>query len=215
MIERDYFMRMLNILTRMIARMLFLKNQKDFPKALLDIQTTGKTLLGLEGGLMRRLSPAQIMQLFGSDLTVAVPKAYVAAILFKEEADVRALMGEEDEPERLRLRSLTLLLDVYEWANEPIEPDHPKAIEEVLDTLRGFVLPVDLLVKLFRFRERIGQYDRAENVLYDILEVKPEFKADAMLFYMRLLEKKDEELAEGGLPREEIVEGLEKLQSEL
>jgi hypothetical protein len=214
MIERDYFMRMITILTQMIARILFLKNTKDFPGALLEIQTTSKTLLGLNGDLMRRLSPDQIMQLFGSDLTVAVPKAYIAAILFKEEADVRSLMGEEDEPARLRLRSLTLLLSVYEWADEPIEPDHPKAIEEVLDTLRDFVLPVDLLAKLFRFREQIGQYDRAENVLYDILEIQPEFKAEAMLFYKRLLEKKDEELAEGGLPREEIVEGLEKLQSE-
>ena len=157
MIERDYFMRMINILTQMIARMLFLKNKMEFPKALLDIQTTGKTLLGVDGELMRRLSPAQIMQLFGSDLTVAVPKSYVAAILFKEEAEIRTLMGEEDEPARLYLRSLTLLLDVYEWAKEPIVPDHPKMIEEVIEKLHGFILPADLLEKLFRYREQAGQ----------------------------------------------------------
>jgi hypothetical protein len=211
MIERDYFMRMINILRQMIARILFLKNEKDFPKALLDIQTTGKTLLGIDGEMARRLSPSQIMQLFGSDLTVAVPKSYVAAILFKEEADVRALMGEEEEPTRLYLRSLTLLLDVYEWAKEPIEPDHPKIIDEVLGKLRDFVLPVDLLEKLFRFREERGEYDKAENVLYDIFEVKPAFKVQGILFYKRLLEKKDEELEKGGLPRTEVQEGIAEL----
>ncbi len=211
MIERDYFMRMINILTQMITRILFLKNSKDFPKALLDIKTTSKTLLGIDGDMARRLSPEQIMQLFGSDLTVAVPKSYIAAILFKEEADVRALMGEEEEPARLYLRSLTLLLDVYAWAKEPIEPNHPQVIEEVLEKLRDFVLPVELQEKLFRFREATGQYDKAENVLYDILEVKPEFKAEGVLFYKRLLEKKDEQLETGGLPRGEVLEGMEQL----
>lgn len=211
MIERDYFMRMISILTQMIARILFLKNKMEFPKALQDIKTTSKTLLGVDEELMQRLSPAQIMQLFGSDLTVAVPKSYVAAILFKEEAEVRALMGEEDEPARLYLRSLMLLLDVYEWAKEPIEHDHPQAIEDVLEKLQGFILPTELLEKLFRYRERIGQFDKAENVLYDILDVKPEFKAEGVLFYKRLLEKKDDELSKGGLPREEVTEGMEQL----
>jgi hypothetical protein len=213
MIERDYFMRMINILTQMIARVLFLKNSKDFPKALLDIQTTSKTLLGVDGELMRQLSPDQIMLLFGSDLTVAVPKSYVTAILFKEEAEIRALMGEDEEPVRLNLRSLTLLLDVYEWAKEAIVPDHPKAIEETIAKLHGFVLPTELLEKLFRYRERVGQFDKAEDVLYDILETKPEFKTEGMLFYKRLLEKKDEELAKGGLPREEVVAGMAELKS--
>ncbi|RPH36106.1 hypothetical protein EHM92_05075 [bacterium] len=211
MIERDYFMRMINILTQMIARTLFLKNKKDFPTALLDIQTTGKTLLGIDGALARRLSPSQIMQLFGSDLTVAVPKSYVAAILFKEEADVRALMGEEEDSLQLYERSLTLLLDVLEWANEPVEPNHVQVIDEVLRKLKGYSLPVDLLDKQLGFHERMGQYDKAENLLYDILDVKPEYKAEGMLFYKRLLEKKDEELEQGGLPRSEVIEGMEEL----
>ena len=211
MIERDYFMRMISVLTQMIARVLFHKNAKEFPKALLDIQTTGKTLLGIDGDLASRLSPEQIMLLFGSDLTVAVPKSYVAAILFKEEAAVRALMGEGDEPALLYLRSLTLLLDVYDWAKEPIEPDHPKVIEEVLEKLDGYILPQDVLEKLFRYREQRGQFDKAENVLYDILDSKPEFKAEGVLFYKRLLEKPDAELAQGGLPRDEVLEGMKQL----
>jgi tetratricopeptide (TPR) repeat protein len=211
MIERDYFMRMINILTQMIARILFLKNKKEFPTALLDIQTTGKTLLGIDGDMARRLSPAQIMQLFGSDLTVAVPKSYVAAILFKEEADLRALMGKEEESAQLYVRALTLLLDVLEWANEPVEPNHVQVTEEVIEKLKGYSLPVDLLDKLVGFHERMGQYDKAENLLYDILEIKPDYAAEGLLFYERLLEKKDEDLKRGGLPREEIMEGMEEL----
>ncbi|MBP1647987.1 MAG: hypothetical protein H6Q30_1432 [Bacteroidetes bacterium] len=211
MIERDYFMRMINILTQMIARTLFLKNKMEFPKALQDIQTTGKTLLGIDGDLARRLSPKQIMQIFGSDLTVAVPKSYVAAILMKEEADVRALMGEEEESVLLYVRSLALLLDVLEWANEAVEPNHVRAIDEVLEKLKGYTLSVELLDKLLGFQERMGRYDKAENVLYDILEVNPEYRAEGMLFYKRLLEKKDSDLELGGLPREEVVLGMEQI----
>lgn len=211
MIERDYLMRMINILTTMLARLVFLKDKREFPKALTDIQTTSKTLLGIDQTLLERLSTSQIMQLFGSDLTVAVPKSYIAAVLFKEEADVRTLMGEQDEPALLYLRSLTLLLDTLEWANEPIEPDHLQTIEEVLEKTRTLPLPVELLERLLRYHERVSRYDKAENALYEILEVNPDFIAEGERFYGRLLEKTDEELTQGNLPREEILQGIEEL----
>lgn len=214
MIERDYFMRMINVLTAMIARVLFLKNTKEFPKALFDIQTTGKTLLGIDGDFARQLSPSQIMMLFGSDLTVAVPKSYVAAVLFKQEADVRALMGEQEASVQLYIRSLILLLDVFEWNKGLIEPNHPAIIDELIHILKDYVLPVELLEKQMRFHESLGQYDKAENVLYEILEVKPEFRAEGLLFYERLLARTDDQLQQGGLPRDEIVEGIAQLRKE-
>jgi tetratricopeptide (TPR) repeat protein len=213
MIERDYLMRMINILTRMLARILLLKDKREFPKALADIQTTSKMLLGIDQDLLGRLSTSQIMQLFGSDLTVAVPKSYVVAVLFKAEADVRTLMAEQDEPAHLYIRSLTLLLDTLEWANEPIEPDHLQTIEEVLESTRTLSFPAELLEKLLRYHERVGRYDKAENALYEILDVNPGFTAEGERFYGRMLEKTDEELTRGRLPREEIFQGIEEMRA--
>jgi len=65
MIERDYIMRMINMLVAMVARLLAFKNKKEYPQALLDIQTTGKTLLGIDRKLVDLFSVPQLMQLFG------------------------------------------------------------------------------------------------------------------------------------------------------
>src|SRR5512135_2013770 len=101
MIEQDYFMRMISMLTQMLAKIILHKDLKEFPQALLEIDNTGKTLLGIDRTLIRQLSGPQLMQLFGSDLTVALPKSYVLAIILKEEADTRGLMGESEESAEL------------------------------------------------------------------------------------------------------------------
>ena len=92
MIERDYIMRMINMMIAMLVRMIGYKNKKEYPEALLDIQATGKTLLGIDRNLVDQFSVPQLMQLFGSDLSVAVPKSYVLGVLLKEEAEIRELM---------------------------------------------------------------------------------------------------------------------------
>ena len=94
MIEQDYFMRMVSMLARMLARIIFLKNQKDFPHALLEIQTTGRTLLGIDHSIIHQFSPAQLMVLLGTDPSLAIPKAYILGLLLKEEAEIRSMMGE-------------------------------------------------------------------------------------------------------------------------
>ena len=74
MIEQDYFMRMMSVLAALLARILFYKQKRDFPRALLEIENTGKTLLGVDRMLIGQLSASQLMGLFGADLTAAVPK---------------------------------------------------------------------------------------------------------------------------------------------
>ena len=214
MIERDYVMRMINILVAMIARILMYKQKKDFPAALREIEATGRTLLGVDRNLVSQFSPAQLMDLFGADLTVAVPKAYALAILLKEEADVVRQMGDQAESDRLHLRSLSLFLDTLFKGNMPVEPRHLELIGQVLESLRGCTLPADMLVKVFRFHERMGNYDRAENALFEILEVQPEFREEGLGFYRRLMEKPNAELEAGNLPRCEVVESIREIEGE-
>jgi hypothetical protein len=214
MIERDYVMRMINILVAMIARILMYKQKKDFPAALREIEATGRTLLGVDRNLVSQFSPAQLMDLFGADLTVAVPKAYALAILLKEEADVVRQMGDQAESDRLNLRSLSLFLDTLFKGEIPVEPRHLELIGQVLESLRGCTLPADMLVKVFRFHERMGNYDRAENTLFEILEVQPEFREEGLWFYRRLMEKPDAELEAGNLPRSEVVESMREIEGE-
>ncbi|HUI09497.1 MAG TPA: DUF6483 family protein [Bacteroidota bacterium] len=206
MIEQDYFMRMISELGRVLSRISFLKGQKDFPRAVLEIQTSGRTLLGIDHTIISSLSASQLRTLLGTDPALAVPRAYILGLLIEEEADIRSLMGEDSDA--MRVKSLELLLDAWLDEEKPLGEDHTARIDALLERLADFAPGAELLEKVMAFQERNGRYDRAENALYDILAAKPEFAPDALRFYRRLLLKSDAELAAGNLPREEVLEGM-------
>jgi hypothetical protein len=213
MITRDYIMRMINMMISMLIRLTGLKAEKEYPKALLDIQTTGKMFFGIDWSLIIQFPFSEIMRLFGSDFSVAIPKAYVLAVLMKEEAEIRGLMSDESASLDLGIKSLNLLLETYLQFNEPVEPHHAEFIDALLTVLRNQRLPVDLRERIFRFEEVLGRFDKAEDELYRILEDKADFSTQGVLFYERLLKRPREELAAGGLPREEVLEGLSNLKN--
>ena len=206
MIEQDYFMRMVSELGRIFSRILFMKEQREFPQAVMEIQTAGKALLGIDHVMINALSAEQLRGLLGTDPAMAVPRAYVLGLLLAEEADVRTLMGEETD--LLRAKSLELLIDSWLDDGKPLGRDHVQRIDALLERLAGCSLPVELTKKVVAFQEGNGRFDRAENALYDIPASTPGFTADALAFYRRLLLRSDAELIAGNLPREEVLEGM-------
>lgn len=206
-------MRMISMLSTMLARIIFLKKQKDFPRALLEIQSTARTLLGIDSMLISRCSPSQLMVLLGTDPSLAIPKAYVLGLLLKEEADVRSLAGEEGESAPLLVKSLELLIDAWLLENKPLAPGHSGHVDDILNRLSGYALPPPLLEKIMSYHEETGDFGRAENVLFDILALRPEFAQEGLQFYRRLLMKSDDALRSGNLPREEVTEGIAELKN--
>jgi hypothetical protein len=211
MIERDYIMRMINMMIAMLVRMMGYKNKKEYPEALLDIRMTGKTLLGIDRTLVDQFSVPQLMKLFGSDLSMAVPKSYVLGVLLKEEADIRELMSDTTVAEDIYRKSLSLLIETYLSSGEPVEPRHLECIETILEKLSGRSLPTDVLERIFRYEEAMGRYAKAENALYAILDTQTGFVNEGRDFYERLLKKSDDQLAAGNLPRDEVQEGMKSL----
>jgi hypothetical protein len=63
MIERDYIMRMIQMLVQALIRIFSFKEKKDYPQALNEIQNASKTLIGVELDVIRRLSDVQIIDL--------------------------------------------------------------------------------------------------------------------------------------------------------
>ncbi len=211
MIERDYIMRMINMMIAMLVRMIGYKNKKEYPEALLDIQATGRTLLGIDRTLVDQFSVHQLMQLFGSDLSVAVPKSYVLGVLLKEEAEIRELMSDTAVAEGIYRKSLSLLIETYLSSGEPVEPRHLELTDAILEKLSRHPHPPDILERIFRYEEAMGRYADAENALYALLDVHTGFLHEGIAFYERLLKMPDEKLAAGNLPRDEVLEGMGNL----
>ncbi|HMK39176.1 MAG TPA: DUF6483 family protein [Bacteroidota bacterium] len=213
MIEQDYFMRMISMLASMLARILFLKKQKDFPRALLEVQTACRTLLGIEHSVIRICSPAQLSELLGTDPSLAIHRAYILGLLLKEEADIRRMAGEETEACLLDLKSLELLIDARLGEGKALTPEHESQVDALLSGLAGYPIEPGVLEKIMSYHEETGRFDRAENVLFDILAASPEFAPEGLQFYRRLLMKSDEDLRAGNLPRDEVMEGIAEIKN--
>ncbi|HEY4389095.1 MAG TPA: DUF6483 family protein, partial [Ktedonobacteraceae bacterium] len=81
--------------------------------------------------------------------------------------------------------------------------------------LADYELPASTQTLLFRYYEYSGQYARAEDTLFGLLETAPvsqDLYAQGLAFYQRLQQKSSQDLVAGNFSREEVEEGLSELQ---
>ena len=208
MIERDYIMRMIQMLVQSLLRILSFKEKKEYPRALNEIQNASKTLIGVELDVIRRLSDVQMIDLLTMMKDFGGVKCYFAGILLKEEAEIFELQGEAAASIDVRMKSLSLLIEAAVEKGAPLDSDHASAIDVVADTLNHADLPVHIHKKLFRYFELVGQYGKADDALFGILKKEPSFVATGIRYYEKLSKKSDEELSQGNFSRKEIEAGL-------
>jgi hypothetical protein len=213
MITRDYIMRMINQLAASLARVLFLKNAREFPQALTEIQKTCKQLIGADLKFLRRLSDVQLIELLGGDRELASSKYYVLGMLFKEQSDIDLLLGRREETLEHLTTSLSLLIEALLNAEGAVDAGHAETIDHILQQLRDPDIPTHIRAKVFSYHERVGTYDKAEDVLFDLISAGTFSPSRGLEFYERLLKKPAEELLRGNLPRQEVEEGLATLRN--
>jgi hypothetical protein len=109
---------------------------------------------------------------------------------------------------------LTLLLNV---SAEPGVVEHPAcvpSVDSLATSLGGSALPVATQALLMRHYESAGQFAKAEDVLFSILDATGNAPAGlefGAAFYDRILRQSDAALAGGNLPRPEAEEGFREL----
>jgi hypothetical protein len=84
-----------------------------------------------------------------------------------------------------------------------------------VSALAGAPLPLATLARLMQHYERFGEFGRAEDALFSMLEQEPHNAAlvdFGYSFYERLLRQTDANLEVGNLPRAEVEAGLAELQ---
>ena len=100
---------------------------------------------------------------------------------------------------------LALTLPPQEWAGEA---------DLVYELYRQSEPSETELTRLMEGMEANRRYAYAEDILYDLLETYPtrENRERGRAFYNRLLTLDDGVLMQGGLPREEVLEGISSLE---
>jgi hypothetical protein len=216
MIRRDYILRMIEEFFQALSRIKSLKGGQQWREANTGIEQEFKRLIGMDAQTVSQLSETELLaQVVRGEPTLAVrEKILMVATLLKEAGDVFAEQERPSESQACYLKGLHLLLDML-GRGEVFEcPEFVPKVEEYVIALGDSPLPLETHARLMQNYERTGEFAKAEDSLFAMLELQPENTPLLELgisFYRRLEGQSDAHLADGNLPRAEVAAGLADL----
>ncbi len=200
-------MRLLDQLAQALARVLSLRENEARGQALDFLNRESERLIGIDGAMLEILSPDAIQK-----ATASVEKSFVAARILEE----ISLISEEEGD---RHRATAAAVKAFWLYAAAAQSDASAADNTFRERIAGFGdacaergLDADDLRSLMAGYEMLGEFGRAEDALFALVEVAG--NADDVLpvgrgFYARLAEHEDAELEKGGLPRNELQDGVD------
>lgn len=216
MIRRDYILRQLEQFAAMLAKITGLARNEQWQEASTMTAAELQRLTGVEVRALLQLSESALLaRLIESETTLTVEsKIFMVATLLKTEGDTLAGQDRTSESREFYLKGLHLLLGTFGQTDATARPDFVPTVETFLSALRDAPLPTETNGMLMQHYERLGEFARAEDALFEILDAEPsqsELLEFGRMFYQRLLNRSDDALSMGNLPRAEVQAGLAEL----
>lgn len=213
MIKNDYLTTKLKELSEIITKVLSSNNREQLDESRQMVDEAFKRLLGLNSDLAGNLTYKDLMKLVGAYESAEAMKFVILAQLLKLDADMYKAEGDSVKSFNLYLKSLSVYINASFLDTDCLEQGEA-IIDEIIEGIEEFQLPRDSSILLIKYYELVNRLDKAENILYELLE-ETENEADivkeGISFYERLLEKSNEALEQGNLPLEEVQDALENL----
>jgi tetratricopeptide (TPR) repeat protein len=211
MINRDYILRMIEQLSRFLAKALLLKDAKAHLEAVTEVKKAGKMFLGLNPEAMEALSDKDLIHLWRVAKDLDAEKCALAAQIFKAEGEIYEDQGENDKASMSYLKSLSLLTETINFLKEKIPGELITSVDFLTQHLDISTLPISLQQKVFTTYATIGKFAKAEDLLFEMIKEDSTFAEEGKRFYALLLKRTDKELEQGNLPRSEVLESLAQL----
>ncbi|HTL55170.1 MAG TPA: DUF6483 family protein [Candidatus Limnocylindrales bacterium] len=220
MIRRDYILRMIEEFIAVLSRLSSLKQDQHWREASGVVNEEVQKLLGIDSNSAVQLTETELLArlIKGEPTQVVREKTLIVATLFKEAGDLALAENRLDQGRALHLKGLHLLLDVLAQ-DEPFEcPGFVPRVEGFIAALQDSVLPLPTLARLMQHYERLGEFAKAEDCLFGMLESQPDnprLVEFGVAFYQRLASHSDSALLAGNLPRPELEAGLGELRKKV
>ena len=213
MFEKDYIMRIVQQFVEFIIRIMFNVKKGNMQQARMDLEAAAERFLGLRIELILGLRNQNLVDLLSANGELDVQKAYFTAQLLFCEASVRDADGRKDAA-AVYVQALELFLLSLPRMKEVLEEDDAPGVDQVLAALGDRPIPLETSRMLIPYFEERGEYSRAEDCLFEIVDGQLENALQiGEAFYARLSKRTDQELEEGDLPRSEVEQGLRELRS--
>jgi Family of unknown function (DUF6483) len=220
-VERDYILRLIKQMTEALAIIFRLERGGDFLEALRVIDSTYQQLLGLDAATIASLPADALLSLIRSSgagyqgSQAVAERLTVLANLLQAEGDIYQGLGKIDDSVLRRLKALDIQLAIL-TSEDPGSSRAADAVRTLLGHLEEYELSVRTKLLLWRHFEQLGDFARAENWMYDVIEdesAPADITERSIAFYHRLLDQTDFDLVHGNLPRAEVESGLAQLES--
>ncbi len=221
MVKRDYLLRVIEqmgVAWAGVLRLAGLRQGGQYEAAGQSIDQLLRQFLGLNSGALETVSAAELIGLIRLGRAAAAGDGVVAekllllGALLREQAELHEAQGESDAAAASGLKALQIYLTVV--VEEGINDERAvAAVAPLLDKLDEYELPFEINDLLWRFHEQIGDFARAEDALFNLLDDAPDLVPEGIVFYERLATLTDADLIAGNLPRDEVVAGLAELQA--
>ncbi|HZV33495.1 MAG TPA: DUF6483 family protein [Verrucomicrobiae bacterium] len=216
MFKRDFIIRMVEDFVKMLTRIQEQTGAGKYAEAGEGLDEAFSELVGSSAEDVLKLSDTELLaRLTQGGPTQSVPeKIRLLVALLQQGGLLHAAENREEQARACWLKALNLLLNLQMDEDDFGLQQFIPTIDLLRDQLRDAPLPLSTLAALWRHYERIGAYARAEDALFSLLEAQPdnrELRAEAKLFYERLLRQSDCALENGNLPRAEVSASLAEL----
>jgi tetratricopeptide (TPR) repeat protein len=214
MIKRDYILRLVDQLVRVLTDAFGLTHTKDFEGGLQTLDQFLREVFGWNSEFVNAMPDDYLVGMLKTGERLDVDQVMVLAVLLKSEGDIYAAQGETAKAYHRHLKALNLFLAARASGVPRAVPDEWDQTEEVIEKLAEYELPPATMRRLWRYFQKMGQYTKAEDMLWTLLsatEFDPEVAEEGVRFYEELLTWDDTALGAASLSRAELAEGLEAL----
>jgi len=220
MIRRDYILRLVEQFVQALSKIQGFKKEQQWgdAEAALDEEFQRLIKRGAEG--VSALSLTELLsRLIEGEPTQAVQmKAFMLATLLQQAGDLAIAQNQMELGRSHYLKGLHLLLHTLAGGDIQDYPEFVPKVEMVVAALKTFELPIETLGTLMHHYERTGEFAKAEDALFDMLDQTGEnvrILEFGIAFYERLLVLSNDALDVGGLPRVEVESSLTELRRRL
>jgi hypothetical protein len=214
-VRSDYLLRLVQQLARVIARLMELRGARRYDEGLALLDETTRQFFGVDLRLATMLALPDLLALLRDKHGSTARSAELLAEILLHDAELRRDSGDAGRAAAALQRGAALVLSA---ADRPdVTPDEIRQASQLAGQLRragAASLGAEDVRRMAELHERALDYGAAEDALFLLRtrrEAEPDATTRSRAFYERLLARTDEELERGGLPRDEVREGLESL----
>jgi hypothetical protein len=214
MTREDYIVRAIEqaarAVGRLMARLFQLKDAAVIEEGLAEARREMGKLLGRDGAVTDAFTASELIAILRPIVSLDPARVGCIAVLLASQGTLCDRRDGAGAGDGHRAKALALLFEVKTVRGTFSTSEERTVFDELLASVDPADLPAESQERLLSYHESAGNYAAAEDLLFEMCEdddLRPRAAAWGVAFFERMSARTDDDLARGGLSREDVEEG--------